>query len=153
MKDREPYNIKALMIVYNLFQVGSGSMKREFHKRQSSGTRVLMCKGPFIKGVKVLRSKVITVLTPQGHCVLGCCCSSIVLECHGPRVVTTHIQGMLQGLILCILNKKRDFICYFNFNVFSLQTIFSGWMFYESWRYFGLYPGSSQYSWHCQPVN
>ena len=25
-------------------------------------------------------------------------------------------------------------------------------MCYESWRYFGFYPGSRMYSWHCQPV-
>jgi len=33
------------------------------------------------------------------------------------------------------------------------QTIFSAWMFYEGWRYFGFYPGHRTYSWHCQPVD
>ena len=33
-----------------------------------------------------------------------------------------------------------------------LQTLFSAWMCYVSWTYFGFYPGSSKYSWHCEPV-
>ena len=35
----------------------------------------------------------------------------------------------------------------------ELQTLFSAWMCYVSWTYFGFYPGSSKYSWHCEPVN
>ena len=34
-----------------------------------------------------------------------------------------------------------------------IQTLFSAWMCYVSWTYFGFYPGSRKYSWHCEPVS
>merc|ERR1712130_756964 len=37
------------------------------------------------------------------------------------------------------------------YNLF--QTLFSAWMCYVSWTYFGFYPGSRKYSWHCEPVD
>ena len=72
MKNREPYNIKGIMIAYNLFQVTLIFSKIDFDTR--------------------------TVIT------------------------------------------------------IFIQTLFSAWMCYVSWTYFGFYPGSSKYSWHCEPV-
>ena len=73
MKNREPYNIKGIMIAYNLFQVTLIFSKIDFDTR--------------------------TVIT------------------------------------------------------IFIQTLFSAWMCYVSWTYFGFYPGSRKYSWHCEPVS
>ena len=76
MKNREPYNIKGIMIAYNLFQV-------------------------------------------------------------------TFIISLSNSFS----NKNFDT----RITIF-VQTLFSAWMCYVSWTYFGFYPGSSKYSWHCEPV-
>ena len=76
MKNREPYNIKGIMIAYNLFQV-------------------------------------------------------------------TFIISLSNSFS----NKNFDT----RITIF-VQTLFSAWMCYVSWTYFGFYPGSGKYSWHCEPV-
>lgn len=61
-----------------------------------------------------------------------------VVKVAGPNFMKNREPYNIKGLMIL-------------YNLF--QTGFSAWMCYESWRYFGFYPGSREYSWHCQPVD
>merc|ERR1711928_103393 len=69
---------------------------------------------------------------------LICIAYVYIVKVAGPNFMKNREPYNIKGIMIA-------------YNLF--QTLFSAWMCYVSWTYFGFYPGSSKYSWHCEPVD